>query len=341
MILLAYGTRPEYIKIKPVVDALSAAGILHKVLYTGQHTDIAAADSDVTLMIHGAGNRLDGILSSICSDDINAVFTGSDKPDIVVVQGDTTSAMAVAISAFHHRIPVAHLEAGLRTYDNDNPYPEEVNRKIISQIALIHLCPTSEACENLIVEGNRSKFLFVTGNTGLDNLKPYLNKVAYSDKVLVTLHRRENLPSMRLWFEAVESLAERYPKYRFILPLHPNPEVRKNADVFNRVQVIDPLDYSSMLDELASCRMVITDSGGLQEESSFLHKKCLVCRRVTERQEAVGSTTFMVGVPSRLEEVFSEHEGNPVPRHTSCPFGDGESSTRVKDILEKFIKKPV
>jgi UDP-N-acetylglucosamine 2-epimerase (non-hydrolysing) len=210
-----------------------------------------------------------------------------------MVQGDTTTAMAVALSAFHHGIKVIHLEAGLRTYNKQNPYPEETNRRIISQIADIHLCPTNQALKNLTDEMTVGD-MYVVGNTVIDNLLQYKDKCKYTNKILVTLHRRENHYLMKEWFIELEKLATMYPEYSFILPMHPNPSVQKWKYLLNNVVVIDPLPYEQMLELLIQARLVITDSGGLQEEACFFNKKCLTCRVVTERPEAIGLSTFMV-----------------------------------------------
>ncbi len=334
MILLAYGTRPEYIKIKPVIDVFDKEGFEYRVLFTGQHKDLAAFPYDWILDIKDGVNRLDSIIGSIMNQmwECFRFFT----PTHVLVQGDTTSVMAIALSAFHHGIKVIHLEAGLRTYDKANPYPEEVNRRLVSQITDIHLCPTELSLENLInerINGNK----YVVGNTILDNLLPYKDKCEYTNKILVTMHRRENHHWMNQWFIAIDLLAKVYPKYEFILPIHPNPNVRKHKHFLENVTVIEPLPYDEMLELLIKTRLVITDSGGIQEECSFFNKKCLTCRKVTERPEAQGQSTFMVESPAELSGMFEEHVEDYEIDY-DCPFGDGHSAEKIMKILLNEIK---
>jgi UDP-N-acetylglucosamine 2-epimerase len=232
-------------------------------------------------------------------------------------------------------VKVIHLEAGLRTYDNNNPYPEEANRRMISAIADIHLCPTEHAKLNLISE-NITKNVFVVGNTVIDNLLPYKNKCEYTNKILVTMHRRENHHWIDKWFKKINELAEEYPQYEFTLPIHPNPMVQEYKHLLTKVNVINPLPYEEMLKLLVKTRLVITDSGGLQEECSFFNKKCLTCRIVTERPEAIGQSTFMVESPSVLKKIFDEHVDNYEIDYIS-PFGDGKSVKKIMNILKDFI----
>jgi UDP-N-acetylglucosamine 2-epimerase (non-hydrolysing) len=251
-----------------------------------------------------------------------------------MVQGDTTSALAVALSAFHHGIKIIHLEAGLRTYDKNNPYPEEINRRLISQIADIHLCPTTKAQLNLFSEQIIDN-VYVVGNTIIDNLLSYKDKCMYTNKILVTLHRRENHYLMDRWFTELNKLAGEYPEYEFILPIHPNPNVQKWKHLLKNVVVIHPLPYEKMLDLLVQCKLVITDSGGLQEESCFFNKKCLTCRVVTERPEAIGLSTFMVSSPNDLISTFQFHHCDP-EIDVECPFGDGHAAEKIMAILKNL-----
>jgi UDP-N-acetylglucosamine 2-epimerase (non-hydrolysing) len=333
MILLAYGTRPEYIKFKPLIHEFDSNNFPYRTLFTGQHPDLLKerkADFMMGGIIEGS-NRLDSIVAS-AMNYLSVVKHVEENITHVMVQGDTTSAMAIALSAFHHGIKVIHLEAGLRTYDKKNPYPEEINRKIISQLTDIHLCPTVLGLENLAHERAGGK-TFVVGNTVIDNLLPYKSKCEYTNKILVTLHRRENHHWMDQWFIAVDLLAKLYPEYEFILPIHPNPEVQKHKHFLENVKVVDPLPYEEMLELLVKCRLVITDSGGLQEESCFFNKICLTCRIVTERPEAIGLSTFMVSRPNELVNVFMEHIDNYII-DVECPFGDGHTAEKIMEILK-------
>jgi UDP-N-acetylglucosamine 2-epimerase (non-hydrolysing) len=331
MLLLAYGTRPEYIKLKSLIHEFDLCNFPYKTLFTGQHKDLVKElKPDYQSVIIDGENRLDSIVVSLL-DSFDNVLAHFPEITHVLVQGDTTSAFAVALSAFHHGIKVIHLEAGLRTYDRENPYPEEINRRLISQIADIHLCPTKEAQQNLYNEKNYGES-YVVGNTVIDNLLPYKDKCEYQNKILVTLHRRENHKIMNKWFVEVDRLAEQYGDYEFILPIHPNPAVKKWAYLLPHVKVVDPLSYEDMLELLIKCRIVITDSGGLQEESCFFNKKCLTCRIVTERPEAVGFSTFMVDSPDELCGMFAYHEEHP-EINVECPFGDGHAAEKIIEIF--------
>jgi len=333
MILLAYGTRPEWIKIKPIIDEFKKNNFEYKLLFTGQHETISTEFIYDKQIIIGIGeNRLDTIVAA-CINRFGLLIKEWSITH-VMVQGDTTSAMAVALSAFHHGIKVIHLEAGLRTYDKQNPYPEEINRRIISQIADIHLCPTIKAQLNLFSEQIIDN-VYVVGNTVIDNLLSYKDKCTYTNKILVTLHRRENHYLMDRWFKELENLATMYPEYAFILPLHPNPNVQKWKYLLKNMIVIDPLPYEKMLDLLVQCRLVITDSGGLQEEACFFNKKCLTCRIVTERPEAIELSTFMVERPNMLMGAFIRHIDN-YKINVECPFGDGHAAEKIMKILKEL-----
>lgn len=330
-ILISYGTRPEYIKIKSLIDIFEDNDVLFKILYTGQHQDIVDYNFDYSININAGLNRLDSITKSVMNTIPTIQKIEKNKITHVIVQGDTTSAMAVALSAFHNKIKVIHLEAGLRTYDNKNPYPEEMNRRLISQLADIHLCPTDNAKYNLQDEGIKNN-IHVVGNTVIDNLLPYKPKCEYTNKILVTLHRRENHHWMDKWFIEINKLAKKYAEYDFILPIHPNINVKKHKHLLPDVNIIDPLPYNEMLNLLIKVKLIITDSGGLQEEASFFNKKCLVCRVVTERPEALNKSTFLIKSPNDLKGEFEEHH-NYFEINYDCPFGDGSSSKKIMKIL--------
>jgi UDP-N-acetylglucosamine 2-epimerase len=332
MILLTYGTRPEFIKIKPLIEIFNKNNYPYKILFTGQHKDIAQFLYDWNIDIIDGENRLDSIVQSI----MNKLGKIIDNDNIthVLIQGDTTSALAVALSAFNHNIQVIHLEAGLRTYDNNNPYPEEQNRRLISQITNIHLCPTKVSKQNLIDEKVLGK-IYVVGNTVIDNLLSYKNSCEYSNKILITLHRRENHHWIDRWFTELEKIAKKYVEYDFILPIHPNPNVQKHKYLLNNINIINPLPYEEILELLVKTKLIITDSGGIQEESSFFNKKCLVCRTVTERPEAIGKSSFLVKAPENLSSIFDYHINNYVINY-DCPFGDGYSSKKIFKILQNI-----
>jgi len=331
MILLTYGTRPEYIKIKPLILEMRNQGILFKTLFTGQHRDIAPKDADYVFnMVNHDGNRLDSVLKN-CLSLPEYCFNGITH---VLVQGDTTSVMGLAIASLHRKIKVIHLEAGLRTGDCENPYPEENNRKIVSTIATTHLCPTVLNYDNLLKE-NVVGDTYVVGNTVLDNLLSYKDDCEYLDKVLITMHRRENHDTLHLWFNEINELAKENPKLEFIIPLHPNPNVQKHKELLTNIKVVEPLSHDELMKLLVKCKLVITDSGGIQEECSFFNKKCLVCRKVTERPESVGLTSFMVEHYDDLKGLFSEHINNYFTDIES-PYGDGNASKNICKILKKL-----
>jgi UDP-N-acetylglucosamine 2-epimerase len=332
MILLTYGTRPEYIKIKPLMEEMKKQNIPFKVFFTGQHETLVDGYYDLKLDFeeYNHENRLDNIIANLMTLNYH-VF---EDVTSVLVQGDTTSVVAMALAAMHRKIPVIHLEAGLRTFDTENPYPEENNRRIVSTIASIHLCPTVQNAENLYKERVLGQ-IHVVGNTVLDNLINYKEKCEYTDKVLITLHRRENHDKINLWFTEINELAKRYTDLEFILPIHPNPNVEKHKEILTNVTVVEPLSHDDLLKILTKTKLVITDSGGLQEECSFFNKKCLVCRKVTERPESIGMTSFLVDSPINLKNIFEEHINNYAVNLQS-PYGDGESAKKIYQIIKNL-----
>ena len=324
MILISFGTRPEYIKIKPLIDSFKGK-IPYKLLFTGQHVDLLSnVDDDIhKLTIEDGPNRLDSIVSSVMNND--SIFEGINA---VLVQGDTTSVFAVALAAFHRQIKIIHLEAGLRTYNKNHPYPEEFNRRAVSVMADIHLSPTELCTDNLNKERVDGK-VFTVGNTVLDNLVDI--HPAYTNKIVITMHRRENHHIIPDWFTAFDKLAKENPQYEFIIPLHPNPNVQKHKNLLTHVKVVEPMQYDQFIRLLAEARLVITDSGGLQEESSFFNKKCIVCRETTERVEGMGTFAFMSS-PDKVESDFYAMIDDYIP-NDECPYGDGKSAERITNIL--------
>ena len=324
MMLISFGTRPEYIKIKPLLGAFRGH-IPFKLLFTGQHVDLLShvEDEIAKLEIQDGENRLDSIVSSVMNN--NRFF---EDVDSVLVQGDTTSAFAVALAAFHRKIKIIHLEAGLRTFNKNHPYPEEFNRRAISCMADIHLSPTDVCSEHLKKESVDGK-IFTVGNTVLDNLVDITPE--YTNTVVVTMHRRENHAHIPEWFAMFDKIAQENPEFKFILPIHPNPNVKRHAHLLQHVKVVEPMEYNDFLNLLASSYMVITDSGGLQEESSFFKKKCIVCREKTERTEGMGHFSFMSSL-SEVETLFNMIKDNHIPTE-ECPYGDGKSANRIRDIL--------
>ena len=325
MLLITYGTRPEYIKVLPVINEMRKRGMLYKTFFTGQHTDLLrkAEKPDYILSIDNGPNRLDSIVQSILNKE--EIFA-----DIrcVMVQGDTSSAFGTALAAFHRKIPVAHLEAGLRTYDKYSPYPEEFNRCAISALTEIHLCPTTVSAANLRKEGRNG--VHIVGNTVLDNLNEVTTTT--SNTVMVTLHRREKLDQIKDWFLAVNNLAKEYKHLEFILPIHPNPEVRKHANVLSDVKVVDPMGHTEFIKHLSSCAFIITDSGGVQEEAAFLKKPCIVCRDFTERVEGLGVFSVLCKEPNELSGMIKWATSIDLSSFV-CPYGDGKSAQYICDLI--------
>lgn len=326
MILISYGTRPEWIKVKPIIDKLT---VPYKVLFTGQHEDLSQGSYDIKIKFPECENRLDSAFAAIAHS--KDVFK---DVSYVLVQGDTASALAIAIAAFHRNIKIIHLEAGLRSFNLEHPFPEEFYRKTISSIANIHLCPTFNNASNILKETTMSNKLdiHVVGNTVCDNLVRL--DTSYNNEVLVTLHRRENHFKMDQWFTAIDGVAENNPELTFTLPLHPNPEVSKHKHLLKYVNVVEPIPYEDFIERLSKCRFVISDSGGIQEESAFLKKKCLVCREYTERSEGVGSFSIMCKTPESLILETQKVINDYIPPTKKCPYGDGYSSEKIVKILE-------
>ena len=329
MILICYGTRPEHIKISPLLREMDGI-IPYKTLFTGQHKDLVKnVNFDYSMDIKDGDNRLDSVVSS-CMNLESHIF---NQITHILVQGDTVSAYSLALAAFHRGIKIIHLEAGLRTYDFENPYPEEAYRQCISRIADINLCPTRNNWISLQDEKVKGESIIV-GNTVLDNL---INvKTEYGDKVLITMHRRENHHNMDKWFEAINQLAIDNPELNFEIPLHPNPNVKKHKNLLTHVNVVSPLEYGEMITEISRCKFLISDSGGIQEESSFLNKKVIVCRKITERPESIGKHSFMCGEPHNLKGLFYSLKEN-YEVDLECPYGDGKSSKKIVNYLKEKI----
>lgn len=324
MILLCFGTRPEWLKIKPLIDTLDN----FQLLFTGQHSDLLKTIKvDYSISITESENRLDQLISDCLLQFPNGDFNS------VLIQGDTASAFACALAAFNRKKKIFYLEAGLRTYNLKHPYPEEGYRQMIARLADVNFCPTELSRENLINEKVKGE-CHVVGNTVLDNLLPYKNRCEYTNKILVTLHRRENHYQMAQWFIEVNNLAKNNPGLEFILPIHPNPNVKKHKYLLTNVNVIEPLSHPELLDILVKCRLVISDSGGLQEEGCFFNKKVIICRETTERPEAIQTGHLHIcKKPTNLISIFKQINDNHIINET-CPYGDGKSSAKIKEIIK-------
>jgi UDP-N-acetylglucosamine 2-epimerase len=325
-VLICFGTRPEYIKVKSLIENVANA----KTCMTGQHTDLLKdVSADYVLRIaDDSPNRLNNIFINVLKN--SHVFEGVEY---VIVQGDTTSAVAMALSAVHHGKKVIHLEAGLRTFDCRDPFPEELNRQMISRIASIHLCPTTLNKQNLINEGIRDN-LFVVGNTGLDSIDP--SGCTYGNTVFVTLHRRKNVESIEDWFLELNSLSLSHPSISFIIAVHPNPAIRKHVHLLKNIQVVEPMTHEMTINIVKSCMCIISDSGGLQEEASFLKKKIIICRESTERPEILGTFGTLCPSPSELRSKFEVVLRDPTIE-LECPYGDGKSYQRIIDVFNQVL----
>jgi len=324
-ILICFGTRPEWLKVKPLINVLDKSQ--YSLLFTGQHPDLLKnIDVDYIIDMTQSNNRLDQIIS-----DCMLQFPKGDF-NSVLVQGDTGSAFGCALAAYNRKLKIFYLEAGLRSYNLNHPYPEEGYRQMIARITDINLCPTKLSQQNLINEKINGS-CFVVGNTVLDNLLSHKNKCEYTNKVLVTLHRRENHHQMDQWFTKVNDLAKNNPDLEFILPIHPNPNVQKYKHLLADINVIEPLSHPELLDILVKCKLVISDSGGLQEEGSFFNKKIIVCRETTERPEAIETGHLHIcKSPSNLPQIFGLLKEDYYINNV-CPYGDGKSSIKVKNII--------
>jgi UDP-N-acetylglucosamine 2-epimerase (non-hydrolysing) len=326
-LLICFGTRPEWLKILPIVRTLPREKYL--LLFTGQHEDlIENLEVDHRIHIGEADNRLDSIISSCMVQFPQGDFFG------VLVQGDTASAFGCSLAAYNRKIKIFYLEAGLRSGDMNNPYPEEAFRQMISRISDVNFCPTNLSKNNLEKE-NVGGSSYVVGNTVLDNLLPFKRNQEYDNTILVTMHRRENHKLIPDWFSEIDNISSKYKDLKFILPLHPNPNVSRYRHLLKSVDVVNPLPHYELINILARCKLVITDSGGLQEEGSFFNKKVIVCRKTTERPEGIDTGHIhLCKSPDMLTTIFELVNRNHVIE-AQCPYGDGNSSKQVYKILKE------
>ena len=335
-ILISYGTRPEIIKLSPIIRELDKRGISFKTVFTGQHRELyddvkdLVPEPDFHLDIMKENQTLTDILSSI-SLRFGEILR-SENPDLLIVQGDTSTVAISALIAFYEKVPVGHVEAGLRTYDLTSPFPEEGNRQMVSRIASYNWAPTELAAKQLKKEnvGN----ITVTGNTVIDACKNFNYPISYENKVLITLHRRENFGSpMEKIFSEIDLLAKEYSHLEFIFPMHPNPNVQKLRPILKNVNIIDPLGYSEMMQLLSKVKFVISDSGGVQEECAAFGKKVLVCRNTTERPEGLDAG-FAKLVHTNIVEHFNW--ANKSPKWSGAnPYGDGKASQKIIETILK------
>jgi UDP-N-acetylglucosamine 2-epimerase (non-hydrolysing) len=366
-IMPIFGTRPEAIKMAPIVSALQESPLFRCIVtVTGQHremldqvNELFGIVPDHDLNILQQGQSLSAIMTRTI-DGLEKLFAGT-RPDAVVVQGDTTTSTAAAIAAFYHGIPVVHVEAGLRSGDLLSPFPEEANRKITSQITRLHLAPTSTSRENLLREGISAEDIVVTGNTVIDALlatvdkqlpftDPRLEALAAGDRpvLLVTTHRRENQgESMRSVGRALARIADAEPDLVIVLPAHKNPVVREAVlpalEGKANVLVTEPLAYGEFTRLLSRAHIVLTDSGGVQEEAPSLGKPVLVMRDNTERPEALEAGTVKL-IGTEEERIVAEvtsllHDSAHFAAMANAvnPYGDGKAAARTVAAIEELL----
>lgn len=358
-IMLIFGTRPEAIKMCPLVNELKAREDVDvKVCVTGQHREMleqvlqvfdVVPDYDLSIM--KSGQTLFDITSRVLLG-MKDVFE-EYQPDVVLVHGDTTTSFAAALASFYLQIPVGHVEAGLRTRDLYSPFPEEFNRQAVDVIARYYFAPTETARDNLIAEGKNPENIFVTGNTAIDALNTTVRD-GYEHEVLtwaegsrlivITAHRRENLGQpMHQMFRAIRRIVDEHPDVKVVYPIHMNPAVRAVADEElrgnERIRLIDPMEVIDFHNLLARCHLILTDSGGIQEEAPSLGKPVLVMRDTTERPEGVAAGTLKLTgteeekIYALFKELLVSQDAYDAMAHASNPYGDGTASRQIADIL--------
>lgn len=360
-VMLVFGTRPEAIKMCPLVNELKKRKTIETIVcVTGQHRQMldrvletfdVKPDYDLSIM------KENQTLFDITTNILNKISKVLDivKPDTVLVHGDTSTTFVTALACFYKQILVGHVEAGLRTYDIYSPYPEEFNRQAVGILAKYHFCPTQRAAHNLIKEGKPTESIYITGNTAIDALKttirddythPELKWAGDSKLIIITAHRRENLGEpMHNMFKAIRKIMDEHPDVKAIYPIHMNPLVRAIADEelagCDRIHIIEPLDVMDFHNFLSRAYLILTDSGGIQEEAPSLGKPVLVMRDTTERPEGVEAGTLkLVGTEEKtiykhFKELIENNNAYLKISNASNPYGDGLASKRIADILEE------
>jgi UDP-N-acetylglucosamine 2-epimerase (non-hydrolysing) len=365
-----FGTRPEAIKMAPIIKELQLRGIPNAICVTGQHREMLhqvlglfdlKPDFDLDIMTES--QTLEDITAKVLMG-MHGIYEQS-KPNFVLVQGDTNSAFAAALAAFYMRIPVGHVEAGLRTNNPYDPFPEEMSRRLTSQVASIHFAPTSRALDNLLHDGIESSDIHVTGNTVVDALlsiterdmefaSPTLQHLKLKELakhkriILVTAHRRENLgPRMKNIFGAISRLAQDQADCAFIFPVHPNPRVQEQAhaalDHHDNVYLTEPLGYSDLAQVMKLSYMIMTDSGGIQEEAPALNKPLLVLRETTERGEGIDAGTAMLAggededlIYNLAKRLLTDERVYNTMAQAPNPYGDGSAARKIVDWIESY-----
>ncbi len=362
-VMLVFGTRPEAIKMCPLVNELKTRKNLKTIVcVTGQHRQMLDQVLNVFNVIPEYDLSIMKDKQTLFDVTINIldrikIVLEKEMPDIVLVHGDTSTAFVTALACYYLRIPVGHVEAGLRTYDIYSPYPEEFNRQAVSIISKFNFAPTELSKKNLITEGKDKSTIYVTGNTAIDALKttvredyyhPEFDWIGNSKLIMITAHRRENLGEpMRNMFKAIKRVINEHPDVKAIYPIHMNPIVRETAkEVFNnneRIKIIEPLEVIDFHNFLNKSYMILTDSGGIQEEAPSLGKPVLVMRDTTERPEGIKAGTLkLVGTTEKvIYDTFTllldNREEYEKMSKASNPYGDGFACKRITDVLEKEL----
>lgn len=353
------GTRPEALKMIPVIEALQKIKYFTvRTVVTGQHRELllkilkeSNIRIDVNFDVMLPNQNLNQLTSNllVCFDNYLTEY----PCDLLVAQGDTTTTFTAALSAFYKKIPFAHIEAGLRTAHIANPFPEELNRRITTMLSTLHFCPTQYAADNLKREGIE-KNVFVTGNTIIDTLLQCEKNIpceqSNNKTILVTCHRRENFgqPILNIC-QALKKLVANNPEIEIVMPVHPNPNVKevveKELASINRISLCEPFDYIQLVTALKSCYLVLTDSGGLQEEAPSLHKPVLVLRNETERPEGIAcGAALLVGTDTdnivlQVEKLLQDEYSYQAMSLVDSPYGDGQASRRISQIISEFFVK--
>ena len=360
-VMLVFGTRPEAIKMCPLVNELKTRPEIQTIVcVTGQHRQMldqvleafeVVPDYDLSIMKDK--QTLFDVTTNILNS-IKAVLEDG-RPDVVLVHGDTSTTFVTALACFYLQIPVGHVEAGLRTYNIYSPFPEEFNRQAVSIISRYNFAPTELAKQNLLKEGKPAESIYVTGNTAIDALKttvrddyahPELDWAKDSRLILITAHRRENLGEpMRNMFRAIRRVMDEHPDVKAIYPIHMNPVVREIADKYlgddDRIHIIEPLDVLDFHNFMKRSYLILTDSGGIQEEAPSLGKPVLVMRDTTERPEGIAAGTLkLVGtteevIYSEFSKLLNDEGAYAAMAHAENPYGDGRACGRIADVIEK------
>ncbi|MEF2766947.1 MAG: UDP-N-acetylglucosamine 2-epimerase (non-hydrolyzing) [Dorea phocaeensis] len=361
-VMLVFGTRPEAIKMCPLVNELKKRKNIETIVcVTGQHRQMLdqvletfSIVPNYDLSIMKERQTLFDVTTNIL-EKIREVLE-EVKPDIVLVHGDTSTTFVTALACFYLQIPIGHVEAGLRTYDIYSPYPEEFNRQAVGIVSKYNFAPTNMAKDNLLREGKNADTIYVTGNTAIDALRttvredyshPELDWAKDSRLIMITAHRRENLgESMHHMFRAIRRIMDEYPDVKAIYPIHMNPVVRQTAEEelsgCDRIRIIEPLDVLDFHNFLSRSYLILTDSGGIQEEAPSLGKPVLVMRDTTERPEGIAAGTLkLVGTDEEViyrnfKELLEDSEAYERMAHASNPYGDGHACERIADVLEKM-----